>query len=171
MRRAGTRPLMACISMRISIFQAVFFAFFLGGPACLAEDKVQPFIWSSENLSLKLKPYEKDIKREFECMNNGSKVLELKLLGASCGCIDVEPKELTIEPGKTGKITVGVDVRLVVSKQSKYLLFKTSAPDFPVTKLTLTIRPPLDADEPRTDKVDQKASGVAPDQRAVSSQR
>jgi hypothetical protein len=77
------------------------------------------------------------VEREFSFKNVGQKPLHIMGIRPSCSCIFVKEKEMHVEPGETGTLTVGINTKDLAGPVEKFLLLKTNDPEHRELSITL----------------------------------
>ena len=70
--------------------------------------------------------------------NEGSDLLKIIKVSASCGCTAVMPEKNELSPGESTNIKVSFDSKGRSGKQTKIITVETNDPKNPAIKLTLT---------------------------------
>jgi hypothetical protein len=101
-----------------------------------------PLKWATTDAIVKLGREEnKSTVVTFKCTYIGKDPATIRLFSLSCGCMSVSPSKLILKNGEMGEVNVTVDTRLVVKKESKYILLETSVPKQPIIKLGVKLEP------------------------------
>ncbi|MFZ4776416.1 MAG: DUF1573 domain-containing protein [Terrimicrobiaceae bacterium] len=125
------------MSFNISLLSIIFCGFF-SMPILASENSLD---WITTKIDITLKSDSKSELIKFGCRNISEARIILQVVKASCGCLSVSKETLTVEPGQTVDIDVTMDVRLVHSSETKYILVKTSVPNSPFVRLAVTVHP------------------------------
>ncbi len=81
-------------------------------------------------------PQGKVLEANFQVVNEGSEVLEIKAVRPTCGCT-VADFDRQVAPGKAGMIRAKVDTKEFAGPITKSILVMTNDPDTPTTRLVV----------------------------------